>query len=163
MFEFIYLFCEGKRSLHQQACGYSTSILLLLLRNVVNILFYNFSIAYCSCVRLWWSCFEGWRCRVYGRCSIPFPVAGVALPGFRGPRVLPRLEDRGQPPFLHELEAGNVGGSREGSRTSPLGPHAGLQGLHSYTAAVTHRLRPEMTKSDGVAVIRWISAHVYQH
>lgn len=47
------------------------------------------------------------------------------LPGtIGGPRVLPRLEDRGQPPFLQELEAGNVGGSREGSRSSPLGPHA---------------------------------------
>lgn len=56
-----------------------------------------------------------------------------SIPGFRGPGVLPRLEDRGQPPFLDELEAGNVGGSREGSRTSPLGPHAGKQGLCTFT------------------------------
>lgn len=55
--------------------------------------------------------------------------SGVVLPGTIGrPWVLPRLEDRGQPPFLHELKAGNVGGSREGSRTSPLGPHAGRIG-----------------------------------
>lgn len=69
-------------------------------------------------------------CRVGGGVpSIPLGDAGVVLPGtIGGPRVLPRLEDRGQPPFLHELEAGNVGGSREGSRTSPLGPHAGRIG-----------------------------------
>lgn len=51
------------------------------------------------------------------------------LPGtVRGPRVLPRLEDRGQPPFLHQFEAGNVGRSREGSRISPPMPHRGLRG-----------------------------------
>lgn len=67
----------------------------------------------------------------------------VFLPDtFGGPWVLPRLEDRGQPPFLYQFEAGNVGGSREGSRFPPLEPHAGLQGLHSYSAAITHRLRP---------------------
>ncbi|KYB28706.1 hypothetical protein TcasGA2_TC032417 [Tribolium castaneum] len=77
-------------------------------------------------------------------CSIQGVKAGVAvIPGaFGGPWVLPRLEDRGQPPFLHQFEAGNVGGSREGSRISPLEPHAGLLGLHSHSAAITHRLRP---------------------
>lgn len=92
------------------------------------------------------------------------PTAGVALPGaFGGPWILPRLEDRGQPPFLHQLEAGNVGGSREGSRTSPLGPHAGLQGLHSHSSAVTHRLRPETPASVGVVANRFYTLHYYQH
>lgn len=72
--------------------------------------------------------------REWPRCVIPG--------AFGGPWVLPRLEDRGQPPFLHQFEAGNVGGSREGSRFPPLEPHAGLQGLHSHSAAITHRLRP---------------------
>lgn len=82
------------------------------------------------------------------------------IPGtFRGPWVLPRLEDRGQPPFLHQFEAGNVAGSREGSRISPLEPHAGLQGLHSHSAAFKHRLRPV----HGVGRRRGASAPDHDH
>lgn len=43
-----------------------------------------------------------------------------------GAWVLPRSEDRGQPPFLDELDAGNLGASRrlrEGA-TPPPEPHA---------------------------------------
>lgn len=85
------------------------------------------------------------------------------IPGtFGGPWVLPRLEDRGQPPFLHQFEAGNVGGSREGSRISPLEPHAGLWGC-TLTRLRSHTDCARTTVSDAVVLGRRLTtSHCYQ-
>lgn len=49
-------------------------------------------------------------------------IATILEPGSPGAQVLPRFEDRGQPPFLNKFDAGNVGGLGEGARP-PLRTH----------------------------------------
>lgn len=71
---------------------------------------------------------EGWSDRKQGKQRAKAVVPGVAvvLRTIQGAWVLPRLEDRGQPPFLDELDAGNLGvlwRLREGAHAPPPGPH----------------------------------------
>lgn len=60
-------------------------------------------------------------------CKWMVPGVAVVLRTIsQGAWVLPRLEDRGQPPFLDELDAGNLGvwwRLREGAHAPPPGPH----------------------------------------
>lgn len=88
-----------------------------------------------------------------------------SIPGaFGGPWVLPRLEDRGQPPFLHQLEAGNVGRSHErGAASPPSGPMLDFRGCtHSRPRSHTDcaRLRRRRHDSLPFALFRYTFANI---
>lgn len=66
-----------------------------------------------------------WWFKVEVDAGVP-GVAVVLRTISKGAWVLPRLEDRGQPPFLDEPDAGNLGVCRrlrEGAHAPPPGPH----------------------------------------